>query len=81
MAKLSSKARSNLPASAFAGPGRSYPVQDASHARNALARAAQHAPKSLQTKIKAKVRKKFPSIAVEGEPSRTRSDRKSRSKG
>lgn len=41
MAKLTSKQRSNLPGSAFAGPGRSYPVNDKSHAANAKARASQ----------------------------------------
>jgi hypothetical protein len=41
MAKLTTKARSALPDSAFAGPGRSYPVQDRSHAANAKARASQ----------------------------------------
>jgi len=41
MAKLSTKERNKLPAKDFAGPGRSYPVEDKSHARNALARASQ----------------------------------------
>ncbi len=41
MAKLSSKARNALPASKFAGPDRSYPVQYRSHAANAKARASQ----------------------------------------
>lgn len=41
MAKLTTKARNSLPASKFAGPGRSYPVPDASHAANAKARATQ----------------------------------------
>ena len=40
MAKLTSEARRRLPAAEFAGPGRSYPVPDASHARNAKARAS-----------------------------------------
>ena len=44
MAKLTAKKRNALPDSAFAGPGRSFPVQDASHARNALARASQFHP-------------------------------------
>ena len=78
MAKLSSKERNSLPASAFAGPGRSYPIEDASHARNALARGAQHASPELQAKIKAKVRRKFPNIRVEGESAKQRSDRSSR---
>jgi hypothetical protein len=41
MAKLTAKARKALPKSEFAGPDRSYPVPDKSHARNALARASQ----------------------------------------
>lgn len=75
MAKLSSKARNNLPASSFAGPDRSYPIEDASHARNALARASQHASPELAAKIKAKVRRRYPNIKVEGEPAKQRNDR------
>jgi hypothetical protein len=41
MAKLTTKARKKIPASEFAGPGRSYPVEDKSHAANAKARATQ----------------------------------------
>ena len=41
MSKLTSKQREALPKSAFAGPNRSYPVPDKSHAANAKARAAQ----------------------------------------
>jgi hypothetical protein len=41
MAKLTTRARKVLPKSAFAGPGRSYPVEDKAHARNAKARASQ----------------------------------------
>lgn len=78
MAKLTAKSRNALPDSAFAGPGRSYPVENASHARNALARASQHADPALEAKIKAKVRKKFPNIAVEGEPAKSRADRSKR---
>lgn len=75
MAKLTSKARNALPNSAFAGPDRSYPIENASHARNALARASQHAGPDLKAKIKEKVRKKFPEIHVEGEKSSHRMDR------
>ncbi len=39
--KLTAKARRAIPTSEFAGPGRSYPVENKSHARNALARASQ----------------------------------------
>lgn len=41
MAKLSTGARKKMPASSFAGPNRSYPVPDKSHAANAKARASQ----------------------------------------
>lgn len=64
MAKLTSKARNALPDSDFAGPGRSYPVEDASHARNALSRASQNASPALQGKIKSKVKSKFPGMGM-----------------
>lgn len=59
MAKLTTKARNKLPAKAFAGPDRSYPVPDKSHARNAKARASQavnagRMSKSTEAKIDAK---------------------------
>lgn len=41
MAKLTTKARKALPDSAFAGAGRSYPVENKAHAANAKARATQ----------------------------------------
>ena len=41
MAKLTTKQRDKLPDSKFALPGHKYPVEDAAHARNAKARAAQ----------------------------------------
>lgn len=47
MSKLSSKQRDRLPAKDFAGPDRSYPVNDANHARNALARASEMRNKGL----------------------------------
>ena len=81
MAVLTTKARKKIPTSSFAGPDRSYPIEDASHARNALARAAQHASPELQAKIKAKVKRKFPNIKVEGEASKPRADHGKRRKG
>ena len=51
---------------AFAGPGRSYPINDPSHARNALSRASQNAGPALQSKIKSKVKSRYPGIAVGG---------------
>ena len=41
MAKLTTKARNAIPTKEFAGPDRSYPVNDHAHAANAKARASQ----------------------------------------
>ncbi|HEY6861673.1 MAG TPA: hypothetical protein VI358_18050 [Pseudolabrys sp.] len=62
MAKLTSKARDALPKKDFAGPDRSYPIPDASHARNALSRVSANGTAALKAKIQAKVHKKFPDI-------------------
>lgn len=70
MAKLTTRQRNNLPASVFAGPGRTYPIEDSSHARNALARASQNATPAEQAKIKAKVKKRYPGVAVAGKKAR-----------
>ena len=56
MAKLSTKARKKLPKGEFAGPDRSYPVNDKSHARNAKARASEMEHKGkLSASGKAKI--------------------------
>lgn len=80
MAKLTAKRRNALPAKSFAGPDRSYPIPDASHARNALARASQHAGPDLKAKIRAKVHRKFPGIQMkmDGGAVKPRQDRASR---
>lgn len=78
MSKLTTKRRNALPTSAFAGPDRSYPISDSNHARNALARASQHASPELRAKIKAKVRARYPNIAVEGEKGKPSAHRKER---
>lgn len=64
MGKLSSSQRKKLPASDFAGPGRSYPVNDRSHAANAKARASQavkagRMSKSEESRIDAKANRKL----------------------
>jgi hypothetical protein len=81
MAKLTARARNTLPAKSFAGPDRSYPINDMSHARNALSRVSQFGSPELKSKIRAAVHKKFPGIGkkaggkVEGEKPRHRMDR------
>jgi hypothetical protein len=64
MAVLTTKQRKELPKSSFAGPNRSYPIEDEAHARNALARASQNASPELQKKIRAKVHKRYPGIEM-----------------
>jgi hypothetical protein len=57
--KLTAKARKAIPTSEFAGPDRSFPIEDKSHARNALARA--HFAKNPAA-IRRKVHAKYPDI-------------------
>lgn len=62
MAKLTAAARNKIPSSEFAGPDRSYPVEDKNHAKDALARVSQHGGPALQAKVRAKVHRKYPAI-------------------
>jgi hypothetical protein len=72
MAVLSTAQRKKLPSKSFALPGKgegphgkgagSYPIPDASHARNALARVAQHGSSAEKAKVRAKVHAKYPGI-------------------
>jgi len=59
----SSKNRKNLKKSSFALPDEEkYPIPDIEHARNALARVAQHGTSAEQKKVRAAVEKKYPSL-------------------
>ena len=63
MAKLTGKQRSKLKTSSFAIPSeRKYPIEDESHARNALARVAQHGTPEEKKKVRAAVKRKYPNI-------------------
>lgn len=67
---LSAKDRKNLDKSSFAIPEKapgsgSYPIPDESHARNALARVAQHGTADEQKRVKAAVKRKFPDIDLD----------------
>lgn len=55
MAKLSAKARKALPSKDFAGPDRSFPIEDKKHARAALME-INHAPESARGRIRAKAK-------------------------
>lgn len=64
MANLSTNQRSNMPNSQFAVPSQapgsgSYPIPDAAHARNALARSS---GKPVHGQVAAAVHKKFPNV-------------------
>jgi hypothetical protein len=62
MAELTAKTRAKIPTSSFAGPDRSYPIQDASHARNALSRVSQHGTPELKAQVRAAVHRRYPDI-------------------
>jgi hypothetical protein len=63
MAKLTYGQRKKLPKKSFAEPGkRAYPIQDKSHARNALARVSQFGSPAEKAKVRAAVHKKYPGI-------------------
>jgi hypothetical protein len=57
MAKLTAAKRNALPAKTFAGPGRSYPVPDASHARLAKAMATRFASPAVKAEVDRKANK------------------------
>jgi hypothetical protein len=50
MSKLTTKARKSLPKAKFAGPDKSYPIPNKSHAANAKARASAQVNKGKMSK-------------------------------
>ena len=62
MAKLTAAARKKIAPSNFALPGRRYPIEDRSHAQNALARVSQHGTPSEKATVRRKVHAKYPSM-------------------
>lgn len=59
---LTTKGRKSLPSKDFAGPARSYPINDKNHARNALARVSQFGSPAVKARVRAAVGRKFPKI-------------------
>ena len=64
MAKLTASKRNSMSKSSFAGPGRSFPINDKTHARLAISGAtrserAGNISKSQEARIKAKARRKL----------------------
>ncbi len=65
MTKLTYQARQNLPASSFVEKKkRKYPIEDAAHARNALARVSQHGSPTEMAAVRAEVRRRYPGIKM-----------------
>ena len=63
MAELSGKDRKRLPDEDFAEPEeRKYPIEDEAHARNALARVAQHGTKEEQEAVRKRVEERYPDL-------------------
>jgi len=63
MAKLTTKARGKLSGKSFVFPrDRRYPIHDAAHARNALARVSQHGTAGEKRMVRVKVAKRYPGI-------------------
>lgn len=63
---LTAQQRGALAKKAFALPDRRYPIPDASHARNALARVSQHGSPQEKKRVRRRVAKRFPGIAQKG---------------
>jgi hypothetical protein len=63
MAKLSSAGRKSISAKSFAEPKeRKYPIENAAHAKNALARVSQFGTPAEKAKVRKAVKAKYPSI-------------------
>lgn len=70
MAKLTSAQRKKIPGKDFALPSKrsksggkgGYPIEDAAHARNALARVSEFGSPAQKQIVRAKVASKFPGI-------------------
>ncbi len=63
MAKLTTKGRKRMKTSSFAIPSkRKYPINDKSHAINALARVEQNGTPAEKAQVRKAVYKKYPSL-------------------
>jgi hypothetical protein len=75
MAKLTTAGRNKIAGKNFAGPGRSYPVEDKNHARAALSMVSKYGSPSVKSEVRAKVHAKYPSISKEVEKRLSKRDR------
>lgn len=65
MSELTTQGRKRIAEGNFALPGRRYPIHDKAHARNALARIAQHGTAAEKKQVQAAVHAKYPNIGDE----------------
>lgn len=64
MAKLTAKGRSAIPTKNFAGPNRSYPIENASHARAALSMVSRYGSPAEKSEVRSRVAAKYPHITT-----------------
>ena len=67
MTKLTTKQRKSLPKKSFAIPEKalasgSYPIEDANHARNALARVSQFGSPEEKARVRGAVKRRYPGM-------------------
>lgn len=62
MAKLNASERNSISSSDFALSGRRYPIEDRSHAQNALSRVSQFGTADEKKKVRAAVDRKYPNM-------------------
>jgi hypothetical protein len=65
MAKLSTNERKAIPTEEFALPGRRYPIENRSHARNALARVSQFGTSEEKAIVRKKVKNRYPDMETD----------------
>jgi hypothetical protein len=68
--KLTTKTRNAIPSKDFAIGGRRYPIENKSHARNALSRVSQNGSSEEKSEVRAKVHAKYPAIGEKKSPAR-----------
>ena len=68
MSKLTAKERHALPPKDFALPGGRYPIEDHSHAQNALARVSQYGTPAEKSHVRAAVARKYPGMGHQQDP-------------
>lgn len=69
MAKLTTATRNAIPGGDFALPGRRYPIEDASHVRDALSRVSANGSPAEKAAVRRKVHDKFPQIGKKSKTS------------